>query len=92
MPPAPEADRATREACDVVAADDARLLPDMSVEAPLARAVLACPGSWAGSPGRHGRGRRLRAERSTALPSAIDVTTGTAPRPPRPGRLRRRRW
>lgn len=35
------ADRATRRAYDVVAPDYARLLPDMSVEAPLDRAVLA---------------------------------------------------
>ncbi len=34
-------DRATREAWDAVAADYARLLPDMSTEAPLDRAVLS---------------------------------------------------
>jgi len=35
------ADRATREAYDAVATDYARLVPDMSLEAPLDRAVLA---------------------------------------------------
>lgn len=40
--PMPAADRGTQATYDAVAADYARLLPDLSVEAPLDRAVLVC--------------------------------------------------